>query len=168
MAVRNRHVAVAVAIEVVGHDPESEQRQGGGAEPHREGVVHEEARRDLAIEVVRLEGEVGHQKVESQVAVEVLDLHPHTRLRASVGAERRAGHDPRLLEAEIAPVEIDEVGRGVVGNIDVGESVVVEIGHRHGQALAQLGRNVDEAARPVVERPVAPIPVEQVGLAVEE
>ena len=89
----------------------------------------------VAVEAVEFKVEVGDIEVLPAVAVHVGGVNAHARLVLAVFARGHAGGERGVLKSAVVVVEEEEVGPGVVGDGDVGPSVVVEVGEHHAHAL---------------------------------
>ena len=58
----------------------------------------------------------------------------HAGLRLSVGAEDAAGFHADVHELAVVVVLIERAGGGVVGDVDVGPAIVVEVGGEHAES----------------------------------
>ena len=126
--------------------------------------VGEGAVAPVGVEGVDVVGEVGDEEIEVAVAVVVPRVDAHARLGAAVLAvgQTRGGAD--FAEAESALVAEEEVRLGVVGHVDVGVAVGVEIGEHHPEARQAVPG--DPGRVPGRREPAAAeIAVEAVGLA---
>ena len=136
MPVGLRQVEPAVVVGVEEGGAEAQHVAGGRRQADRRGVVAELPGPEVVEERGRLAVEVGHGQVGPAVAVEVAAGDPHARLVAPLAA----GAGPRdladLLEPEAPPVAEQEVGRHVVGDVDVEPAVVVEVGDDDAQSAA--------------------------------
>ena len=110
---------------------------------------------------------MGRVDVEPAVVVVVPRSKPHARLRHPVAVDgaseercRLAEHDP---PSRLRPlVDKQKVGGGVIGDIDIGATVVGEVGHRHAERLVARAEQPPRLGhRP--EEPVAKIFVALVG-----
>ena len=91
------------------------------------------------------------------VAVVIGGRDAHAGLRFAVGAVGHAGFDGDLGERAVVVVLVEGGGGGVVGDVDVGPAVVVEVGDQHAEAVsagrlqnARFRRNIGEGAVAVV------------------
>src|SRR4029077_20987817 len=74
---------------------------------------------------------------------EVPDVHTHSGASFSVSAEGQAGFDGGILEFPITQVAIKFVGLSIVGDEEIGPSVLIEIEHGDTQGF---GAGVKNAA----------------------
>ena len=83
---------------------------------------------------------MGRVDVEPAVVVIVAHGKPHARLRHAVAVDGASEERCRLAKLHLAIgalpfVDEQEVGGGVIGDVDVGETVVGEVGHRDAERL---------------------------------
>ncbi len=102
-------------------------------------LVVEAAVAEVLIEGVGVAGEVGLDDVEEAVAVEVADGDAHAGLGLAVGGVGDAGLDGDVLEGAVLLVLVVGGGGGVVGDVDVGPAVVVEVGDGDAEAVGADG-----------------------------
>ena len=146
--------AVVVVVDELGRDPAKQPRLGADSGAIR--GIGEGAVSVVVVEAVELEVEMGDVDIEQAVAVDVGGVDAHAGLVAAVLACGQPGDQRHILEGAVAIVEEEEVGPGVVGDGDVGPSVVVEVGEHHahafrfGQADTRLVAHVGEGAVVVV------------------
>ena len=110
----------------------------------------------VLVERVQLFGEVGDEDVREAVAVDVGAVDAHAGLRLAVDVEADAGAVGDVGERAVAVVAVEEVADHVVGDVDVGVAVAIEVAERDAEALAGgigdagLLRDVGERAVAVV------------------
>ena len=109
---------------------------------------------------------MAQEQVDVPVAVDVAQCNAHSRLADSEPIVGRAEQHRVVLELAGAAVHPELVRVGVVGNVDVGQSVLVQV--RGGDPQAGVFDQRD-AGRPAAldETRPAPVPVEDIGLALE-
>ncbi len=93
----------------------------------------------VLIERVRVAGEVGLHDVEQAIAVVVTDGNAHAGLRLAVRGVGDAGLNGLVFEGAILLVLVVGCRRRVVGDIDVGPAIVVEIRYRNAEAVGADG-----------------------------
>ena len=140
---------------------------GVDAQAGEVGVVFKGAVAEVLVEGIGVAGEVGFDDVEQAVAVEVTDGDAHAGLGFAIGRVGDAAFDGFVLEGAVALVAIEGGGGGVVGDIDVGPAVVVEIGDGYREAVGADGVEDAGLFRDVGEGAVAVVAVEDVLAAVE-
>ena len=94
----------------------------------------------VAVEDVRVVGEVGLEDVDVAVEIVVADAQAHARLFHAVLAQRHAALERFLAERAVVLVA-EEPARGrVAGDVDVGPAVVVVVGGHGGHRVRPRGR----------------------------
>ena len=110
----------------------------------------------LAAEVCR-QLHLDHGQVQPAIAIDVGDVRAHRR-------ERRVPHRPldHVAEGAVRLAEVEIVGAGVVvGDVDVGDAVAVQVPHAQAEAEAEVGVDEPDLGRHVREAPSV-IPVQLV------
>src|SRR6202020_1488202 len=97
-------------------------------------------------EGVNFAGQHGDENVGTAVVVIILKNGSHTGERPAVGGERRARFQSTFGEGSIAVVVKEKLAHAVVGNEDVGESIVIVVREAHAQRAALDGRNPGRTA----------------------
>ncbi len=115
--------AVVVIIEETGSEPEVVQAHL--PEPGGEGNLGV-VRPVVTVQGVVLQLVVGDEEIEVAVVVVIPGVDAHARLRLAVGAQRRSREQADLVEAA-SLVAVQKIGGHVVGDVDVGVTVAVEI-----------------------------------------
>ena len=90
----------------------------------------------VLVQGVVLVGEVGDEELGKAVAVDVLGVDAHARLRLAVHVVGGARELGGVVEGAVAAVEEEEVRVHVVGDVEVDQAVVVEVGRHHAEAVA--------------------------------
>ena len=107
---------------------------------------------------------MGHEDVEQTIAIVITHAEPHAGLLASFVVERGTRHQTDLPEGSIAVIVVQQVGHHVIGDVDVGPSVVVEVAEHHAETA--VGRSADARfGGHVHEGAVAIVSVQRVGFA---
>ena len=156
VAVGEEQIHVAVVVEVEELQAPARQQARRLRDAVRGGDVGEELVAVVAVEREHLLVDVGHEQVLPAVLVEVGRIDAHPRARRAVGAEPHLGGQPDLFPLALAAVGEEEVLDGVVGDEQVDEAVVVDVGGHHAQRLAHgagdvgAGGDVGEGAVAVV------------------
>src|SRR4029078_13406996 len=111
----------------------------------------------VLIERVVFLGEVGHEEAEAARVVVVAERDAHAALLGAVFADGDAERERLLLESAVLLGDVEEMGGGVVRDVEIGPAVVVEVEPRDAQAevAARIGhagllRHVGELAVAVV------------------
>ena len=158
-AVDDQQVVVAVEVKVEEAGAPADQRRIDRRQAMLEGGVGEEQQsvlRQITVEGVVLADPVGEEEVEPAVSVIVGDGGTHAGARVA-----GAGFDRDLLEGAVAPVAVEPVEALVIADIEIGPTVVVEVGKdgletppravRQPRALGDLG---EPAAAVVLEKQI--------------
>ncbi len=149
---------VEPAVEVVVEEErrEAEAQEGGLADGRGGRVVDEEPRPFVVVERHHLVREVAHHDAGAARAVVVGGIGPHSGAGHAGLAEGHARGHAHVREGPLAPVAVQLVGLGVVGDEEVRPAVVVVVEHGHAQRLGvgvaqpRLDRDVLEGAVPAV------------------
>src|SRR5216684_1594874 len=128
----------------------------------RESCVFKTSAAQIVVERGRVAGEVGLDQVEISVQIIVGGGNSHAGLRLAVGTQGAASLDGDVLKFPVLLVLIESAGRGIVGNINVGPAVVVEVGGEHSQTVGAVGTENSRSFGNVAERSVSVIVVENV------
>ena len=107
------------------------EEAGVDAEAGEIGVVVEVAVAEVEVEGVGVASKIGFDDVEETVAVEVADGDAHACLGFAVGGVGDAGLDGDIFERAVFLVLIERCGGRVVGDVDVGPAIIVEVGYRN-------------------------------------
>jgi hypothetical protein len=156
---------VAFVVEPGGTEPGEQQRPP--AQAARERCVVEQLASEVAVQSNPLAAEVVHHQVVAAVTVVVAGVDPHAGLRVAVRRQRAPGEQRHLLERAVMLVDPQLVAGPVVGDVEVGPAIAVEVvGHdaQRGtvhRAEAGTRRNVLEGAVAAV---VEEAPGHRVGL----
>src|SRR6266853_5864383 len=89
----------------------------------------------VAVETVQFKIEVGDVHVLPAVAVDIGGIDAHARFIAAVLAGGHSGDERDVLKRAVMPVEEEEIGPGIVGDGDIGPSIVVKIRKNHAHAF---------------------------------
>ena len=90
----------------------------------------------VAIQPVVFQLVVGDEQVKVAILVYVAGIDAHTRLASPVCAQRGPGHQAGLGKGAIALVDVVEIGRQVVGYVEVGVAIPVEVARHRAQPIA--------------------------------
>jgi len=91
------------------------------------------------IERRRVASEICFDDVEVAVHVVIGGGDAHASLRFAVGAESATGFERDVSEFSVVLVLIERAGGGVVGDVNVGPAIVVEIGGEDAEAVSAVG-----------------------------
>ena len=107
-------------------------------------------------------GEVRLDDVDGAVAIVVADAHAHAGLRLAVLAVGAARADADVRERAVVVVAIERARVRVVGHVDVGPAVVVEVEGADAETVGAAGARDARLVGDVLERAVAVVVVEHV------
>ncbi len=129
VSVRDVNVEVAVVVDVEHLGPEAE-RDEARAEPRLLRRVLEQPAAEVGVQGIQLLGEVGDEDVGKAVALDVPAIDAHAGLGLAVAVEADARRIRHVGEGAVAVVLVEEVPHHVVGDVDVGIAVAVEVAER--------------------------------------
>ena len=138
VAVGDHDVEPAVVVHVEEADAPAEIA-GVDADAGEVGAVVEVEAAEVLVEGFGVSGEVGLDDVEEAVAIEVSDGDAHAGLGLAIGRVGDAGFDGHILECAVLLVLVEGGGGGVVGDVDVGPAVVVEVGDADAESIGADG-----------------------------
>ena len=166
VAVADQNVGPAVVVEIEEAAAPAEKLRVR-AEAGGEGGVFEGAAAEIVIERRSVAGEIGFHEVEIAIEIIIGGGNAHARLRFAVGTEGAAGFDGDVLESSVLLVVVERAGGGIVGDIDIGPAVVVEVGGENAQAVGAVGAQDSRGLADVGKRAVAVIVVENILAALK-
>ena len=152
MAVADQNVGPAVVVHVKKTAAPS-QILGVRAQSGRESGVFKIAVAEVVIERGRVACEVGLYDIEIAVHIVIRRRNAHARLRLAVRTQRATRLQSDVYELSIFLVLVKGAGRGIVGDVDVGPAVVVEISGEDSQAKGSIGLQNSEASETSVKVP---------------
>src|SRR6185437_12426181 len=166
VAVADEDVGPAVVIHV---EPAAAPAQKARVQAQTGGVggVLEVSVAQVMVERVRVSGEVGFYDVQVAVQVVIAGGNAHSSLRFSVGAEGASRQDPDVLKFAVLCVLIKQSGAGIVGHVDIGQAVVVEVGGQHSQTIGAVGLQDSGDFRNIRERTISVVVIQNVLAAVQ-
>ena len=103
------------------------------AQARGKGRIFKTAVAEVVVERGRVAGEVRFYDVQVPVHIVVGRRYSHAGLRLAIGAERATGFHGDVHELAVLLVLVEGAGRGIVGYIDVGPAVIVEVGGEHAE-----------------------------------
>src|SRR5579884_3048871 len=169
MALADEHIfnAVVIVIHEGGAEAGEIQTQTGEPDPAADMIVPAAAA--VAVQGMVLLNVIGDEQGEMAAAVVVGCVHAH----AAVGLARFiGGHAPNHTgfdKATTALVQVKLIVIGVIGDVDVGPAILIQIEHNYAEALAwlQAGLTADvaESAVAVVEEELVQERIELAGRA---
>src|SRR5262249_35717060 len=124
--------------------------------------VFEEAISLISIESGRVAGKVGLEDRQSAIAIDVGRRDAHSRLGFSIRSKRDSRFDSGVGEGSIMIVLEEGRRAGIVGHVDVGPTIVVEIAHKNTQTVGAFFAKNAGLLGHVGERSVAIIVEENV------
>ena len=133
------------------------EAEAGGGSGVGEGAVAV-----VLVERRRVVGEICLENVEVAVAVVVGDRRSHAGLLAPVFVEGRACGHRNIGESSIVIVVVENAGRAVAGDENVGPAVFVEIERGDAEGIVAVGAVDVRFGRNVFKRAVAAIVIENV------
>ena len=162
-AVDDEQVEHAVPVIVERRRPEPRHRPARIHEASLAGTVREQSLPVVQVQRVVFPDQVGEEDVRCSVAVEVRDRDAHARLGPALPVEGGAGEDRVLDEGAVALVEPELVRHLVVGDVEVDQTVAVEVDRRDAQGRVRRPRQ-PRPLRHVEEGAVAEVAQQAVGL----
>ena len=136
VAVDEEDVGPAVVVEVGERTAPVDPGHRVGRQAEEGGVVEEDPFAIVLVEGGVLVREVGDEQLGKAVAVDVLGVDPHARLGHAVDVEGSARELGDVVEGAVAAVQEQEVRVHVVGDEDVDQAVVVDVGRHHAEPVA--------------------------------
>src|SRR5215472_1312397 len=134
VAISDQDVDPAIVVKIDEADtPAKEARVF--SEAGLKGLVFENQIADVAIKAGSVAGEIRFYHVEVAVAIVVGGRDAHSRLRLSVRAIGGAGFNGDIGERAVVIVAVKRRRRGVVGDVDIGPGVVVEVANQNTEAI---------------------------------
>ena len=163
VAVGHHDVQVAVVVVIEHVRPPAGHQEAHFAQTGRVGVDRKEPLApEVAIELVRLVAQVGHEQVLPAVAIQIARVGPHAGLRLTVLAAADPGLESDVGEPAVAVVPVQRVDRRVVGDVEILVAVRVVVEPDDAQSLAV---RVPDAggARHLLEFAVPLVVIQHVG-----
>ena len=107
--------------------------------------------------------EVGHEQVFVAVVVDIAGHHSHACLRCSLRVDRCSRQQSAILEALACPVDPEQVGHLIVGDVEVEKAVAVDVGGNDAEPGTRLGQDAERRGD-VLEGAGAVVAIEAIGL----
>ncbi len=126
MAVAGQDVGPAVVIEIEEAGAPT-KKAGVAAQAGLEGHVFEVVVAQVAVKRGSVAGEIGFDDFESAIAEDIGGGNAHACLRFAVGAKSHARFQGDVGECAVVIVLEQRGWGGIVGDVDVGPAVVIEI-----------------------------------------
>src|SRR5258708_13078293 len=137
MAVADQNVRPAIVIEVK-ETATPPQKLRVRAQPRCKGGVLKGAGPEVVVKRGCVAGEVRLDQVEIAIEIVVGGGHAHASLGLAIRTEGTPCLDCNVFKGAVLLVVVERAGGGVVGNVDVGPAVVVEVGGEHAYALGAV------------------------------
>ena len=154
MTVGHKEVFSPVEVGIEKHRAEADvDRTDGGDARHPAGMLKGRPAK-VAVEAETLALKVGHPEVGQPVEIGVADIGAHAALRLTGFAEGDAGDETTLGEGAVATVAVEPVGRGVVGDVEIGVAIEVDVGRHRPEPLAPLD---NPGCRGGLSKPASPV-----------
>ena len=165
MAVANQDVGPAVVVEVEKAAPPA-KILGVLAEAALKCSVLEISAAEIVIERRSVAGKIGLDQIEITVEIVIGGGDAHPGLWLAVGAESAARFQRNVSEGAVFFVLIKSARGRIVGDINVGPTIVVEIGGQHAKTVGAIGFEDAGFFANVRKRPVAVIVIQDIFPAV--
>ena len=94
---------------------------------------------EVVIERRSVAGEVRLYDIQIAVQIVIRRRYSHARLRLAVGAQRATGFHGDVHKLPVFLVLVESTGGGIVGDVDVGPAVIVEIRSQDSQPEGSIG-----------------------------
>src|SRR5205823_6152663 len=138
VAVANQDVSPAVVVEAENAAAPAKILRVLAKTALKRGVF-EACPAEIAVERWSVASKIGFDEVEIAVEIIIGSGDAHAGLRLAVGAQRAAGFQCNVNERPVFLVLVWRTGCGIVGDVNVRPSVVVEIGGEHAKAIGAIG-----------------------------
>ena len=135
VAVGDEDVLPSVVVVVEEEAAEAERDQRCAADVGVRSFVHEQAVAFVVVEREHLVGEIGDDQAGAAGAVVIGGVDAHAGARDAIFAEGDSGGNSALFEGAVLLIQVKLVGLRVVGDQDVGPSIVVVIENGDAQAF---------------------------------
>ena len=167
VAVGQEQIDQAVVVVIEELQAPAAQQPGGLRHAVRRRDVGEELVAVVLVEREHLLIDVGDEQILLPVAVDVGSVDAHPRSGLTVGAESNLRGQRNLLPLALATVREQEVLDGVVGDEQIHQTVVVDVGGDYAKRLAQRPSDVGAGAH-VGEGAIAVVPVQHARRRLED
>ena len=137
MAVADQNIGPAVVVHIE-ESAAPAQELGVRSESRGEGGVFETRTALIVVQRRSIAGEIGFDDVEIAVHVIVCGRNAHAGLGLAIRTQRASCFDRDILELSVLLVVIKRAGGGIVGNINVGPPVVVEVGRENTESVRPI------------------------------
>ncbi len=160
--VEDEEIAPAVVVEIVRAAAPTRILRGQLRDARLLGDIGELLRARVSEQPVVLR--IGHPEVRGAAILEVHEDRPHGGRRFAILPERGVGVGGDFLEGAVALVVEQEILGLVVGHVDIGIAVAVEIGGGHAHGAARKCRDAGLLAD-IDERSVTGVVIQEVRVA---
>src|SRR5215469_4581985 len=167
MAVGEDEVELAVVVVVEEFEPPAAEEPGGLGDFVRARDIAKGFVFLVAVEREALLVDVGDEEVLVAAAEEIGGIDAHAGSGLAFLAEGNFGGERDLFELAVAAVGVEEILHRVVGDEEVHEAVVVDVGGDHAKAFAERAGNARALLRRC-ERAIAVIVIEEAGGGLKE
>src|SRR4051812_41650916 len=161
VTVANQNVGPAVVVKIKKSNAPAEELRVR-AQSCRERCIFEICSALVVVKRRCVAGEVCFDDIEVPVHVIVGSRYAHARLGLTVGTQRASGFNGDVLKFPILLVLVQGACGGIIGNIDVRPSIVVEVAREYTQAVGAVCAENASRFRDIAERAVAIVVVENV------
>src|ERR1700682_4977221 len=93
--------------------------------------VLETLRAEIFVEPIGLLGKMRDEEAETSTVVEVSEIHAHVAELHALAAQRQAGEHAYIGESAVVIVVVEVVGHGIIGDEEVGPTVVIIVSPHH-------------------------------------
>ncbi len=166
VAVAHQNVGPAVVVEVEESAAPAEIL-GVQAQSGLKGGVLEVRATLVVIQGWSVAREIGFHDVEIAVEIVVGGRDAHAGLRLAVGTEGATGLERDVDELAVLLVLVKRAGGGVIGHVDVGPAIVVEVRREHAESVGSVRFENPGRFGDVGEGAVAVVVVEDVVVALQ-
>src|ERR1700722_10727922 len=117
---------------------------------------------EIGVERVSVASKVSLNHVERSIAVVISDRNTHAGLRLRLGRKRGTAFNGYVTKGPILLIQVERCRRGIIGDVDIGPAVVVEVGSRHAEAVGANRRPHTGFLTHVGKGAVAVVVIEQI------
>src|SRR6185436_10327550 len=150
---------VVVEVEPAGAEPGV--LEACGSQSGRCASILEARRAVVDVEVAPLAVQLRHEEVLVTVVVEIAGVDPHAGFGMTLTGDGGAGGERLVSKRPVTQVDPEQVLAAVVGDVDIGPAIVVEVGGDDPEAAAEAVAG-QRAAGDVGKRPVAAVSIETI------
>ena len=138
IAVAQKQVKIAVVVIVEKLSPQPLMSRVADAIPLVSTLIIKSLIAVILVQRVHFVVDVGDEKAHPAVFVEISRVQAHAGAWATGLAVRDSGLRPDFLELSSATIDVQKVLHGIVGNKQVDEAVVVNVGCNHSPGFTQV------------------------------